>query len=501
MSILPFNRVENRLLPALTIIAFLFALIGGAFASIPIIGGLFGILLIGLATAAFKKPLLGLSLFIPLVAAGLTQLYIPSLAFIRWIAPLTASLLYLHIIFEAIKDSNYKFELSWPLKWALIFLSITLVSTLINWQGAINSTLGLKLYFQMWGLLFGISLLHWHPKTLDNALKFILLLGFIQLPFVLQQYFYIVPTRAALWIYGVVPLDVVSGTLGADRNGGGRNMVLSLLLVISFITIIAMWRRQAISFKFLMIATPILLTPLFLNESKFAFILLTVSLAYVFRGDLVHKPLRFLGIAIFGTVLSVGLLFSYSASFGKGKSIADTVEFIFKSNEGSTGYGGQLLNRKTVYTFWAKQHGINDIPGTLIGHGLGSSHESAEGALKTARNLATTKYPHYGIGLTGLSSLLWDTGLLGTSAAFAMLASAFLAARRLAFFHRNNAARMGLFEGLQAVILSIALMQLHSNYFVLDPNSQTLAYLLLGYISYWSINKNKSIIELNGKNV
>ncbi len=458
-------------------------------AAIPVLGSLFAIFIIGLVIAPSSVLLLGSCLFMSLIATGLAQLYYPSFGLIRWLPPLISSLLLVHLFWESIRDQRHKLQLPWSLRWALFFLCIVLVSSLINWQGALNFIQGSKLYFSMWGLFFGLALLRWQPNTLDNALKFVLLIALIQLPFVLQQYIYIVPERVFLWRSGVVPLDVVAGTMGSERYGGGRNMVLSMFLVICFTTLTAMWRRQALKWWVLLVATPLLLTPLFLNESKFAFILLVVSLGYIFRWDIVHKPLRFLGIVIFTITISIALLVSYTTSFGKGGAILETIDFALTSNLEDSGHAGRILNRLTVLTFWAEQHGSNDITGTLIGHGLGASHETSESVLSSVKNLASTRYEGYGIGLTSLSSLLWDTGLLGTAAMFSMLATTFFSARRLAEKHSSNAGRMGLFEGMQAAILSITLMLFHSNYFVLDPTFQTLAYLLFGYLAYWTIRE------------
>lgn len=484
------NLSPNTAILAALLASILIAFAGGGLIALagPVFGALLTVFVAGLALVFHKEGLLYFGMGVALVVSGLMQLYYPPLGFVRWVIPIAAGGLFLHILIGRFGASTPTTgSLPWTLRWALLFLLTALVGSIAQWRGGLNFVQGIKLYFQLWGLLFGLTLIHWRPATMDGLLKVMAWVALLQLPFVLQQYLFIVPERAGLWRLGVVPVDVVAGTLGADRFGGGRNAVLSMYLVAAFGILASLWRCGALRGFLLALSTPVLLAPLFLNESKFALILVLLTLAYLFRADILRNPLRFSGAALVAAALALGMLASYSASFGKGKSIHETIQYTLESNVGAQGYASHSLNRWTVLTFWAAQHGLDDIPGTVFGHGLGASHESSESVLSAARTLADTRYRGHGIGLTAISALLWDTGLLGTCAILAMFASAFLLAGRLARAHADDRRLSGLFDGMQAAVLSAGLMLFHSNYLVLDPVFQTLVYFMFGYLGYWSL--------------
>lgn len=483
----PANRSATLLIYILVMLIALFTSVVMAVID-PLAGLLPIIMLLGLVIAIRKEPLLYVSMFIALLVAGLTQLYFPPLSFVRWIIPITSTLLLVHLIPFRIGERDASRSMPWHLRWALVFFVAAIFSSLINWRGSIEFVQGVKLYFQLWGLLFGLTFIRWRPSVLDGVLKALLLLAVIQFPFVLHQYVFIVPAREGLWQLGVVPLDVVAGTMGANYFGSGQNAVLSFFLVSTVGVLAALWREKVVRLWLFLIATPFLLVPLFLNESKFALVILLVVLAFVFRKDVYQNPLRFILVSLVTILLVIGLLVSYSMSFGKGRSLAETVEFTIESNSGSRGYAGMALNRWTALSFWVSKHGLDDLPETLVGHGLGASHELTQSVLVSSTNtLADTQYRGYGIGLTSVSSILWDAGLIGIVSLLFMFVSAYLGARQLSRLHVSNPWLNGVFEGLQAVVIAAGLMLFHSNYFVLDPAYQSLIYFVFGYIGFWSV--------------
>jgi hypothetical protein len=89
-----------------------------------------------------------------------------------------------------------------------------------------------------------------------------------------------------------------------------------------------------------------------------------------------------------------------------------------------------------------------------------------------------------GIGLTGLSALLWDVGLIGTLLVGLMFLSAYRLAGRLAQATSGNPLAMALFKGLQAGVAILALSIAHKSYFVFEMAFQTLFVLIIGYLIY-----------------
>jgi hypothetical protein len=147
---------------------------------------------------------------------------------------------------------------------------------------------------------------------------------------------------------------------------------------------------------------------------------------------------------------------------------------------------GDELTRWSSLTFWAGQHVRANPVRTLLGHGPGASREpESTTVLEVTQSLAQKKYPGMRIGYTGLSALLWDTGVLGVVSVLGMFASAFLMAGRLAthYRRRQDGFHTALFEGLQAAMAVLALSLAHKDFFVVNLPYQAVVYLLVGFIA------------------
>lgn len=458
----------------------------------PYVGGGLAVMIAGAAIATSRLTLAWSALFIGIVVSGLAQLYLPQYAVVRWLIPLASWALVLHVMSQVFSRERNTVRFPQEFIWVFLLFVFAFFTALANWRGTVGFIQGAKLYFQLWGLMIGLALLPWKPKTLDRFLVFFFLAAMIQLPFALHQYIYIVPERYGLWMYGVVPLDVVSGTLGADRLGSGKNMVLSAFLVLTFSFILALWKSGAIRIWWLVFCAPVLLLPLFLNESKYASLMLACSMLMMYRSDLIRRPVQALVILISTALLLAGLLLTYSTQFGQGRTVEETVQYTIDSNFGGAGYGNRLLNRVTAITFWAEKHGLENLPETLVGHGLGSAHDTAESYLSSVKSLATTQYAGYGIGLTSFSMLLWDIGLLGFSLVCLVFWSFFRAASRLSDAYRADPWRHGVFEGMQVALFCCFMMIPHNGAFAVDAVFQTLVFFVFGYIAYWSLRHRRS---------
>ena len=152
-----------------------------------------------------------------LVITGVAQLYLPGARHIRYLVPLAAAGLILHGIMARLTAEyaeSFQHKIPSLLQWALAFLILGLASLLINWDGIGVAINGLKGYFQAWPLLLGMVMIRWDKQFIDMMPKLILAIAFIQIPFVLHQYLFLVPMRIGLGDQ-IVPVDVVAGTFGA----------------------------------------------------------------------------------------------------------------------------------------------------------------------------------------------------------------------------------------------------------------------------------------------
>lgn len=425
-----------------------------------------------------------------LAAAGLIELYFPALGLIKWGLALLAFALPLVAGFESFYGRAARaravFRPAQPLlRWGLMFFVAFLVSTLANWNGGMDALVGFKAYFQVWGVMLVFCYVNYSEREAGRLMQFLLLLALIQVPFVLHQFLVLVPMRTGIAdaAKGIVAVDIVAGTFGGSMNGGGRSSSLALLDVMAVALVAAQWRAGAYSTKKAVWYGLICMLPIALCEAKIIILLLPVTFFLLFRDRVLKEPVRFL-IGGVGTLALVGLIFvAYSALPGaKGQragSVSDDMVESVAYNFGKSGYGNAVLNRSSVYPFWLKEHAHTDeIWHALIGHGPGETNSTSTLMEST---LANKRYAGYAIGLTGISSLLWEVGLLGTMAILLML----LAAYRQAVFLEakwRGTTQWPLIKTAEISIVLYAINLLHNNYFVSDISFQTLLFLVLGYL-------------------
>jgi len=438
----------------------------------------------GIFVVASPPILLWLSIFGGIVVAGVARLYTPGLQQIRWMVAVTATCLFVHVLLNiASKISADKFRyLSSIVFWSLVFVVLTIVSSILNKTDTNSLIIGLKGYFQSWGILFALALLTWSPKLLNAIPTALIWIALVQLPFVLHQYLFIVPNRVGLGD-GIVPVDIVSGTFGGDIFGGGMNAVLSAYLFVALSISLAWWRKGVIQTKLMVVLSVALLTPVFLNEAKISVVYMVVVFFVVYRKDFITRPIRFIGITLGMLVVLVALLTSYTAHIENTKvnTIEDLAKFTYEYNFGKSQTFNDKLSRGGAIEYWAKQHGMQDVVGTLIGHGVGASR------IESDRNSVVefnTINPELGIGRIAIIAVLWDSGVIGLLALCVIFWTAFRTAGRLSN-EIDDPRISSLCLGLQGAIAVIFVSLWHKNFFVYQIGYQTILVIVLGYLAYW----------------
>ena len=459
------------------------------------------ILIIGPMLIFFPKLGLWTAIVGTLVVAGLIDLYLPSLSALKWGIPVLSVLLAIFTMvnsffLEKRKEEVIK-EKSRVIIWLLLFIIVSIFSSLANWQGISAFAVGLKGYFQVWGLLFVIYYLYDNEKDAGHLISFFLFLALIQWPFVLHQFFVMVPKRTSIQAaeHGIVAVDVVAGTFGASMNGGGRSPSLALLSMISLSLLLARWKVGLINTKKMVILGCIGIFPLFLNEAKVVIVLMPILVFMIFQDQILKSPIK----ALLGFAVTCSLLFSILASYlilpgSENEKSFDATDFYHESvdyNIGNRGYGNFLLNRTTVYPFWLKEHMRSDkILELLIGHGPGAGNG---GSSIIDSTLATKQYLGYGIGLTSMSRMLWEIGLLGTIIGLILLFSIYKLAGKLSR-QWENTNQWPLIKTAQISIPLFVVNLFHNDYFVADLSFQMMFVLILGYILVMSkIQRGKKI--------
>jgi len=449
-------------------------------------GSAIGVVLLSRPTVA-----LWVVVFSSLVLAGLTQLYLPQLQFIRWTVGLLAWALgvvaLLRYMFTTSAPGSSKLPTVWW--WMVAFAGVALLSGALNFSNTETLLFGLKGHFQMSGLFVAIIMMRWSEDVIDKFPRVIVGIALVQLPFVLHQYLFLVPGRLGLG-GGVVAEDVVSGTMGATVGGGGANAVLSILLIIAAAIVLANYKRGLISPLKMCLNLLVLMLPIAFNSNRIALLYLLLVYLLLFSADIFKAQLK----AIFVTTLFVLTLASVSWSYMNLASTADTSlgwrgfvsQTIARNTDEGHGYGRFQLNRWTGLTFWVREHRDATWDKILAGHGVGSSREGEGGAMSPT-TLAQQRYPGVGIGLTSVSAILWDAGIIGLACWLAILWSAYLAAGRLARHYVTVPSRAAALHGFQVAIPILFISLFHKSFLTFHVPYQSLVLLVLGYIGYWQM--------------
>jgi hypothetical protein len=372
---------------------------------------------------------------------------------------------------------------------ALLFALHACIATFLNWEGLAIAFDNLKAYFQMWLLLFCFSMIAWEERFIDSLPKMMLGIALLQLPLVLHQYLVLVPMRQ--WLGdGVVAVDILVGSFGGEKFGGGANSVLALFLLGVCICLLAAWRQGAIKASTAIGLSLLFMLPNFFNQAKVVALYIPIALLLLFIRDIRANPGRFF-LLLVGSACLISLLFVAMISAEDDRKVANFSEYIdtLVSRQTATiserGGDYAALSRVTALTFWAEQHKDSNITYTLFGHGPGASRVQSSG-VELNQSLAESRYGGIEIGVTAAAALLWDTGVIGLLLVLYLLYSVFRTARRsaLAYQRRGDALKAGILEGLSVTIMLFAISLFHKDYFVFNLPYQTLLMTIVGYVTY-----------------
>jgi len=115
--------------------------------------------------------------------------------------------------------------------------------------------------------------------------------------------------------------------------------------------------------------------------------------------------------------------------------------------------------------------------------------------LDVSNTVAARRYHGMGIGVTGLSALLWDVGLIGVALVSMLFISAYRLAGRLIRASSERPQAVALFKGLQVGVAILVLSIAHKSHFVFDLAFQSLVVLIVGYLIYSA----RHLPDLHGK--
>jgi hypothetical protein len=476
---------SRRLAPAaVTLLFMLVAILGGVVIGsgnyvlmATVLGALLGVLLVGSIGIVVWVVLIG-----TLLIAGPLVMHFPEARRLPWLFSMmglllaAAATLYIGSGRDQPRDHAPAF-----VGLAIAFVAYVVVSAGFGDGGIDEKMAALKRGLQFWGVLFIFATVPFKPQQVRRWVMALFLIGLVQLPFALYQRIVLVPLRANM-PERVVPIDIVAGTFEADFWGGANNNTMAYFLIVVAVALLSAYRDRLISGTKLFLMLSIVAIPLGLGETKMVLVFLPIAFLAAF-GDMVRKrPAMFVVASLAGSAVLAFFIYIYIGVLGTDgraltteQRIAENLEY----NVGTAGYyGGGGLNRSTVVPFWWRQHGLNEPVATVLGHGIGASFHS-----DTDPGHIDRKYAGYSVGLTGLSALLWDLGLLGTSLYVAVMLAGGLIAIKL-----TGRAEPGLDRAVSRALVASVFMQLAllpaADMMLLVPSTQVLQALTLGLIAW-----------------
>lgn len=428
-----------------------------------------------------------------LCVAGMVELYLPGLQQVRWVFVLMALMLAAKSVLDRLihpgttstaQASAAGGAVIVPL--AALFFAISAASALIGGNGVISALSGLKGYFQIWGLW--IAIVYGRPSLQQTArfVWWLLPIMVLQWPVVLHQYLFLVPLRRALEITvkGLVAIDVVSGTFGGALGGGGRSPVLAVLAMAGLTLAVSCYRAgriRSLALTWLLVA--LCVGPLAFSEVKIVFIFLPLTLLLLFGRLVASRPLTVLVGSLVTVAALYGALTLYAGMIavkrGPGSQIEDYVYSSLGYNVGSEGHGNAGLNRVKVYEFWWTEHDrAGGLARTLFGHGPGVVNTTSVAAQES---IAIQRYAGFFPGLTGLSTLLWEVGVVGTALFLAWLAAVFAQAGRLVR-HPGLSAVQPELAAARVIVALLTVSLVHNNLLLIDLATQAMLALAVALV-------------------
>jgi len=422
------------------------------------------------------------------VGLGLYYLRIDKL---HWIPYAIATALWLKLPVDALRYARTAHRTASPPSLPLFvvallcFFVVSITSCLVNETPLMNVLFGGKHYVLIWSVAFAIAA----PSTSDQHVRrtwlLLLALAALQAPFATLQHF-MAFGAGKNW-------DAVVGTFGGDPEGsGGGSGHLALFLLMALGVVLSLGKDRLVSpFVTGVVIVAIVLSVL-MAETKVFFFVAPVVIGIVLWHELRRRPLTAIAIATGGALVLAGALVFYEkvyydsvsehATEADAGGVAKYLDYMF-ATDAKVGYINDQtgeVGRLETPLVWARDAAIGGAYGPLVGYGITASRASPLIGIGKAQ-----KHFAFELKTTLVSVLLWDTGILGTTAFVAMLGLLGWSCWRYARHPRIPPFERSLFTGATAAV-AVAFASLMYNDGLLDaPTLQITLAILLGFAWRW----------------
>ena len=366
-----------------------------------------------------------------------------------------------------------------------LWWAILVFSSAANRLPMLDWFVGMRIYLPVFGVFAYIAYCRPSEQLLKGILIFMLAIASVQWAFCLYQKLYIVPTRLAGHYPGSA-WDSIVGTFGGEKFGGGESGSLGIYLSLMTTLAVALHKEAQLKTSWFIVVFVSSFAAMAMVESKVIALMIPAGFLLVYRDYAFKKPVAFIAGAIGVALLMFGLLVAYYYLYwqtdnnkGLFDALYDRFAYSFDPQfQAST----TNLGRVKSLVFWWDRHSLLDNPLTILfGHGLASAVSSSsiigEGVAVRAQAVV--------LDVTGISKLLWETGVVGSLAFVSIFVLGFFRARALKTDPALPTWHRAAMTGVEAALALMPLAIFYEVTIVSSPPMQFLGMFCLGFVAYW----------------
>ena len=232
--------------------------------------------------------------------------------------------------------------------------------------------------------------------------------------------------------------------------------------------------------------------PIFLTNAKIVVILFVISFLIFYHKDLVKSPLTAIGGLILMVIVTSSIFYVYYKQGSSYSSNADTMsEYIVGSTSYVFSSKKNQLTRFSAITYWFEEHSLFSNPiTTLFGHGLGSVKRKGDRAVGYVQS--QSKYKTKTLGITAMTTLLWELGLIGTLVYISIFVAAFFAVTKLLKKNEFSPLHKAFLMTVQVAVVIFAISIPYKLTIIATQAYAVYIYTTVGYIVFWQRHSLKS---------
>lgn len=372
-----------------------------------VVGGLLGLILLQMPAIAMWLVIVG-----ALAIAGPVAFFFPALEKLPWLfSLLTLFLAGASVVYAATMNRSASEPIPGFIPVYAAFIVYAAASIL--WSDGMlgEGVSGMKRVAQGTGVMFALATWPFAVRNIRRWVALVLVISIAHLPIAIYQ-------RVELIHVLEGGADAIVGLLELDQLGRGASGVLALMQMLVAGGILAFARESLLKWPVALLLVGLVLAPLIFSETNVIFVVMPMVVIATYADLIRKRPILLLfGLGAFaaGFIMlgSAYLVWQQSAwAHGEKISMEERLDRIIAYNFGDKGYNNEGdLNRKTVFSYWARNHGLQNPDEWAFGHGVGSTNLYGDDSTP----VLAIRHGGKSLGLSTISQYLWELGVVGTA--------------------------------------------------------------------------------------